>query len=169
MDPHPDDPFFPSLTAMVGYLSLLDESGEDFPAEARREMLAEANRQARHMARLVSDLVMLARGDHRHVPLEIAETTVSDLITGALRGVHLGQTRIEESFEGARMTVESSGPPPAERPRHLDLVPFLDLAVRLGRLTVDVHLAPLAGLLGFRPGLVEAGYVEPHIQPHRSD
>jgi signal transduction histidine kinase len=88
------------LTAMVGYLSLLDESGEDFPAEARREMLAEANRQARHMARLVSDLVMLARGDHRHVPLEIGETTVSDVITAALRGVQLGQTRIEESFEG---------------------------------------------------------------------
>ena len=88
------------LTAMVGYLSLLDESGDEFPVEARREMLSEANRQARHMARLVSDLVMLARGDHRHIPLEIAETSVSTVITGALRGIKPGTVRIEESFEG---------------------------------------------------------------------
>jgi signal transduction histidine kinase len=88
------------LTAMVGYLSLLDESGDDFPVEARREMLAEANRQARHMARLVSDLVLLARGDHRQMALEIGETRVSELITAALRPIKPGPTRIEESFEG---------------------------------------------------------------------
>jgi signal transduction histidine kinase len=88
------------LTAMVGYLSLLDESGEDFPAEARREMLSEANRQARHMARLVSDLVMLARGNNRQMPLEIAETKVSTLVNGAMRSVQPGNVSIEESFEG---------------------------------------------------------------------
>ncbi|MGH8873594.1 MAG: ATP-binding protein [Acidimicrobiia bacterium] len=88
------------LTAMVGYLSLLDESGDEFPAETRREMLSEATGQARHMARLVSDLVMLARRNHRHVPLEITETPVSAIITGALRGIESGNTRIEESFEG---------------------------------------------------------------------
>jgi signal transduction histidine kinase len=88
------------LTAMVGYLSLLDESGEDFPAEARREMLSEANRQARHMARLVSDLVMLARGNNRQLPLEIAETKVSTLVIGAMRSVQPGKVSIDESFEG---------------------------------------------------------------------
>lgn len=88
------------LTAIVGYLSLLDEAGGDFPEEARREMLAEATGQARHMARLVSDLVMLARGDHRHVSLEITEAAISSLITGAMRGIELGATRIEDQFEG---------------------------------------------------------------------
>ncbi|MGH8952425.1 MAG: sensor histidine kinase [Acidimicrobiia bacterium] len=88
------------LTAMVGYLSLLDESGDEFPDEARREMLSEATGQARHMARLVSDLVMLARGNHRHVPLEITETTVSNLITSGLRGIEPGNTRIAERFDG---------------------------------------------------------------------
>jgi signal transduction histidine kinase len=88
------------LTAMVGYLSLLDESGDDFPAEARGEMLSEANRQAKHMARLVSDLVLLARGDHRQMALEIGETRVSTLITAALRSVKPGRTRVEETFEG---------------------------------------------------------------------
>ncbi len=88
------------LTAMVGYLSLLDESGEDFPADARKEMVSEAARQAKHMARLVTDLVMLARGNHHHVPLELAEITVSSIVTGSLRGLDPGSTRIEENFEG---------------------------------------------------------------------
>lgn len=88
------------LTAMVGYLSLLDESGDEFPVEARREMLSEANRQAGHMARLVSDLLLLARGDHRLVALEIGETRVSAVITAALRPIKPGPTHIEESFEG---------------------------------------------------------------------
>jgi signal transduction histidine kinase len=87
------------LTAMVGYLTLLDQNGDEFPAEARREMLSEATSQARHMARLVSDLVMLARGIHRHLPLEITEGSVSSMVTGALRGLDTGKTRIEEEFE----------------------------------------------------------------------
>jgi signal transduction histidine kinase len=84
---------------MVGYLTLLDQNGDEFPAEARREMLSEATSQARHMARLVSDLVMLARGIHRHLPLEITEGSVSSIVTGALRGLDTGKTRIEEDFD----------------------------------------------------------------------
>jgi signal transduction histidine kinase len=87
------------LTAMVGYLSLLDESGDEFPAEARREMVSEAARQAKHMARLVSDLVILARGGH-HVSLEITERSMSSIVTGALRGLDPGNTRIEADFDG---------------------------------------------------------------------
>jgi len=87
------------LTAMVGYLTLLDQNSDEFPEEARREMLSEATGQARHMARLVSDLVMLARGNHRHVPLELTEETVSSIITGALRGLDTDNARIEEIFE----------------------------------------------------------------------
>ena len=89
------------LTAMVGYLSLLDERGDEFPAEARRAMLSDPTGQARHMARLVSDLVMLARGNHRYVPLEVTETTVSALVAGAMRGIDTGNARIDESFESA--------------------------------------------------------------------
>ena len=86
------------LTAMVGYLALLDDHGDEFPEEARREMIAEATGQSKHMARLVSDLVMLARGDHRHLPLEIDEVTLSSIMTAALRGVDPDDTRIEEEL-----------------------------------------------------------------------
>ncbi len=86
------------LTAMVGYLTLLDEEGDDFPEEARIEMISAATDQARHIARLVSDLVMLARGNQRQVPLEITRSFASSIITDALRGVETGTTRIEEDL-----------------------------------------------------------------------
>lgn len=86
------------LTAMVGYLALLDDHGDEFPEDARREMISEATGQSKHMARLVSDLVMLARGDHRHLPLEIDEVSLSSIMTAALRGVDPESTKIEEEL-----------------------------------------------------------------------
>lgn len=87
------------LTAMVGYLALLEDGGEEFPPDARSEMISEAASQARHMARLVSDLVMLARGGNHPVPLEIVESAMSSVLTSALRGIDPESSRIEERFE----------------------------------------------------------------------
>ncbi len=87
------------LTAIVGYLNLLDDEGDSFPEDARREMIAEANAQAKHMARLVSDLVMLARGVHRNLPLEITEVSVASIVTSALRNVDSEQTKIEVELD----------------------------------------------------------------------
>jgi signal transduction histidine kinase len=84
------------LTAMVGYLTLLDEEGDDFPEQAQREMISAASDQARHIARLVSDLVMLARGTERNVPLEVTKVRLSSIITDALRAVDTGGIRVEE-------------------------------------------------------------------------
>jgi signal transduction histidine kinase len=114
------------LTAMVGYLSLLDESGDEFPAEARREMVSEASRQAKHMARLVTDLVMLARRSHQGLSLEIGERSVSSIITGALRGLDPGTARIEEDFEEDAMVMVD-----ADRLRQ-GLTNMLTNAVRYG-------------------------------------
>lgn len=84
------------LTAMVGYLSLLEEGGDEFPEDARRDMLAEATDQAKHIARLVSDLVLVARGDNqRQVPLEITAGDLTSVVTDALRGIDTANTRIQ--------------------------------------------------------------------------
>lgn len=83
------------LTAIVGYLNLLTEDGDDFPEDARNEMIAEASSQANHMSRLVSDLVMLARGVHRNLPLEITEVSVSSIVNAALRGIEPAGTSID--------------------------------------------------------------------------
>lgn len=86
------------LTAIVGYLTLLDDSGDEFPEDARREMISEATGEARHMSRLVNDLVMLARGSSTHLPLEITEVPMSSIVTSALRNVDADGTRIDEEL-----------------------------------------------------------------------
>lgn len=88
------------LTAIVGYLNLLTDDGDEFPEDARNEMLAEASNQADHMSLLVSDLVMLARGVHRNLPLEITEVSVSSIVDSALRGVDPSGTSIEAEITG---------------------------------------------------------------------
>jgi signal transduction histidine kinase len=87
------------LTAMVGFMTLLDEHPEEFPIDAREEMISEATAQARHMSRLVSDLLMLARGDTSYLALEIENVTAMSIVTSVLRGVEPGDTRIEEDLD----------------------------------------------------------------------
>lgn len=87
------------LTAMVGFLTLLDEQPDEFPVDAQREMIAEAATQARHMSRLVADLLMLARGDTSYMTVEPAEVRAMTVLTSVLRGTDPGDSRIEEDFD----------------------------------------------------------------------
>lgn len=87
------------LTATVGYLTLLEESGEEFPEEARAEMLTEATNQARLMNRLVSDLIMLAQRSRQPLSLELRETPASTLMAAAMRSVEADSSRIEADYD----------------------------------------------------------------------
>lgn len=114
------------LTAMVGYMTLLDENGDDFPDDARREMISEATAQARHMARLVNDLIMLARGTLRGLPLEISAVRISDIVGVSLQDIESGATRVEAEID--QEAVVNIDP---DRMRQL-LVNLLSNAVRYG-------------------------------------
>ncbi len=87
------------LTAMVGFLSLLDEYADEFPADAQQEMISEAADQARHMSRLVSDLLMLAKGDTSQLSLEFQDVRAMAIVTSVLRGTDTGDTRIDQELE----------------------------------------------------------------------
>jgi signal transduction histidine kinase len=87
------------LTAIVGFLTLLDEHGEEFPRDARQEMIGEAAEQARHMSRLVSDLLMLAKGDPSNMTLEIGEVRAMNIVVSVLRNTDPGTTTIEEDLQ----------------------------------------------------------------------
>ncbi len=86
------------LTAMVGFLTLLDQHGEEFPPEAQAEMIAEAADQARHMSRLVSDLLMLAKGDPGQLALEKQNVRAVGLVVSVLRDLDPSDTKIEEDL-----------------------------------------------------------------------
>ena len=87
------------LTAMVGFLSLLDEYADEFPADAQQEMISEAADQARHMSRLVSDLLMLAKGDTSQLSLEFQDVRAMTILTSVLRGTDTGDRRIDQELE----------------------------------------------------------------------
>ncbi len=87
------------LTAMVGFLTLLDDHADEFPVDARQEMIGEAAEQARHMSRLVSDLLMLARGDSSYMTLEKQDVRPISLLVSVLRATDPGNTRFEEDFD----------------------------------------------------------------------
>ena len=87
------------LTAMVGFLTLLDDHGEEFPADARDEMIAEATDQARHMSRLVSDLLMLAKGDMGKMVLELREVRAPGIFVSVLRNLDPSDKWIEEDLQ----------------------------------------------------------------------
>lgn len=87
------------LTAIVGFLTLLDEHPDEFPADARQEMIREAADQARHMSRLVSDLLVLARGDHTLLTMEREDVRAMGIVLSVLRNTDTGTTHIEEDLD----------------------------------------------------------------------
>lgn len=92
------------LTAMVGFLTLLDDHPDEFPVDARQEMISEAAGAARHMSRLVSDLLMLAKGDMSQLSLEIEETSAMSIVTSVLRATDAPDTKIDQELD-AEVTV----------------------------------------------------------------
>ena len=88
------------LTAMVGYMTLLDDNADDFPRDTQAQMISEATAQARHMARLVNDLVLLARGQLKSMlPLEISEVRISEIVSAALQDIDADGTQVEAEID----------------------------------------------------------------------
>jgi signal transduction histidine kinase len=87
------------LTAMVGFLSLLDDHADEFPVDARREMISDAAAQARHMSRLVSDLLMLAKGDMSQLSLEVEEVPAMSIVNSVLRSTDAADSRIDQELD----------------------------------------------------------------------
>ncbi|HLV90162.1 MAG: HAMP domain-containing histidine kinase [Acidimicrobiales bacterium] len=84
------------LTAIVGYLALLEDDDEDsIPDDLKDEMLSDVSGQAKHMARLVSDMMLLAKGSDRRVPLKIEQTTVSGLVKETLASLPGAQVSVQ--------------------------------------------------------------------------
>jgi signal transduction histidine kinase len=87
------------LTAMVGFLALLDEHPEEFPVDARREMISEAADQARHMSRLVGDLLMLAKGESSQLSLELREVWAMAILYSVLQDTDPRSKRVEKDLD----------------------------------------------------------------------
>jgi signal transduction histidine kinase len=75
------------LTAMVGFLSLLEDSDEGLPEDERQEVTGIVHQQAVYMSRIVSDLIMLARGNPDEIELDVEDVAMWPCLMDASRAV----------------------------------------------------------------------------------
>lgn len=126
------------LTSMVGFLEILDED-DHLDADARHEMIGIVAHQANYMARIVSDLVMLARGSPESIRLREVPVNVGDQIQAAIRSIDIETASVAiEAQEDLVATVDP------DRLQQV-LVNLLSNSVRYGgpqRLIVARRLGP---------------------------
>lgn len=77
------------LTAMVGFLDILTDRDQHMDEASQREMLEIVDQQARYMARIVSDLVMLNRRQP-DMALQLRSVAIDPLIAAAVDSTDIG-------------------------------------------------------------------------------
>ncbi len=78
------------LTAIAGFVDLLREGGGPIDGDEQQEMLDIVYQQARYMSRIVSDLIMLAKGTDSEIELEVQQVSMIDLVSS---GIHASGIR----------------------------------------------------------------------------
>jgi signal transduction histidine kinase len=73
------------LTSIVGFLEVMRD--DEVAPEERRELTEIVHQQAVYMGRIVSDLVLLARGNPDQLGLELADVVMADVILESVRTV----------------------------------------------------------------------------------
>jgi len=86
------------LTSLVGFLDLLARS-ETLDAGERQELLEIVLGEANYMARIVSDLVMLSRGDVGELTLDVTRCDVEAIIESALTTCGMDRSSVEVDVE----------------------------------------------------------------------
>ncbi|VAW06816.1 hypothetical protein MNBD_ACTINO01-2448 [hydrothermal vent metagenome] len=72
------------LTAIAGFVDIIREADDSIDDDERYEMLDIVHQQTDYMSRIVSDLIMLARGTGSEINLIVREVTMIDLVTSAI-------------------------------------------------------------------------------------
>jgi len=126
------------LTAVVGFLDLVIDEVTPLDTEERDELLLVVHQQARYMARIVSDLILLARGNLDSIDIAPAKVSLKSLLNSAIATVDSGGSSVTvESDANLEVFVDS------ERLQQL-IVNLVSNAIRYGRGRVNV-VAKAAG------------------------
>ncbi len=84
---------------MVGFLELLADPGSGLAESERAELTGVVHQQARYMSRIVSDLILLARGGPDELTLRENVVPVADVMTGALDSVETKSATVTTEIE----------------------------------------------------------------------
>lgn len=86
------------LTAIVGFVEILDEESASL-SQDQRAMLGIIHQQTDYMSRIVSDLIMLARGSVGDLALDVRPTRVIDLAAASIHATGLPPSGVEVACE----------------------------------------------------------------------
>jgi len=83
------------LTAIAGFVELLRENDGSIGRDEEREMLDIVDQQTGYMSRIVSDLIMLARGVESDIQLKVRGVSMIDLVTSAIHASGLSTDSVD--------------------------------------------------------------------------
>ncbi len=84
------------LTAMVGFLDLICRGDEiELPAEEQEDLIQVVDQQARYLSRIVSDLVLLARGTSDSMELERSDVRIDQVVQQAVTAMDTGLNDVQ--------------------------------------------------------------------------
>lgn len=75
------------LTAIVGFLDVMDDDQAGLGEAERIELTGVIHDQARHMSRIVSDLILLARGSPDEMTLKESRVSIADVVKRAVNSI----------------------------------------------------------------------------------
>ncbi len=87
------------LTAVVGFLDVLTDDQTALEEAERRDLTRVVKDQARHMSRIVSDLILLARGSPEDMTLKESVVPVSSVVENAVHSVDAQNVSLSTEME----------------------------------------------------------------------
>ncbi len=129
------------LTSMIGFLTVMEEAGDDLPPEERAELSHVVLDQANYMGRMVTDIVMLARDTPEKMTIAQSIVSLQSLASSILDTLGHDARRIDTRLDrSVEVTVD------VDRIRQL-AVNLLQNALRYGADRCEFHLRAEDGSL----------------------
>lgn len=97
------------LTAIVGFLDVMADEEAMLEEAERRELTEVIHEQARHMSRIVSDLILLARGSPEELTLKETPVSAVDLVKSAVSSVEKKTTSLTIEVEAQLQVMIDAG------------------------------------------------------------
>jgi signal transduction histidine kinase len=97
------------LTAIVGFLDVMQDDEAALGEAERSELTAVIHEQARHMSRIVSDLILLARGSPDELTLKESSVKITDVVKGAINSVEQKNASVTVEIEAQLQAMLDAG------------------------------------------------------------
>jgi signal transduction histidine kinase len=122
------------LTSLIGFLTVMQEAGDELPEEERAELSEVVLEQANYMGRMVTDIVLLARDTPEKMTLIETETPIRTVLSSVLDTLGRGAERVDTRIDpDIHLVID------IDRVRQLS-VNLLQNALRYGAERCEFHL-----------------------------